>query len=54
MPGGNFDQLINSVKEKLWPLGNNIGFIPGHGPVSTFEAERANNPFVSDKVLGLS
>ena len=54
LPGGNFDQLINSVKEKLWPLGNNIDFIPGHGPVSTFEAERANNPFVSDKVLGLS
>ena len=54
LPGGNFDQLINSVKEKLWPLGNNIDFIPGHGPVSTFEAERANNPFVSDKVLGLN
>ena len=54
LPGGNFDQLINSVKEKLWPLGNNIDFIPGHGPVSTFEAERANNAFVSDKVLGLN
>ena len=54
LPGGDYDQLINSVKEKLWPLGKNIDFIPGHGPVSTFEAERANNPFVSDKVLGLN
>ena len=40
----NFDDLINSVKNKLWPLGKNINFIPGHGPVSTFDAERASNP----------
>ena len=53
LPGGNFDDLINSVKNKLWPLGKNINFIPGHGPVSTFDAERASNPFVSDRVLGL-
>lgn len=54
LPGGNFDQLINSVKNKLWPLGNDIDFIPGHGPVSTFKAERLNNPFVSDSVLGIN
>ena len=53
LPGGNYDQLINSVKEKLWPLGKDIEFIPGHGPMSTFEAERLSNPFVSDQALGI-
>jgi len=53
LPGGNHDQLINSVKEKLWPLGKDIEFIPGHGPMSTFEAERLSNPFVSDQALGI-
>ena len=52
LPGGNFDDLINSVQNKLWPLGNDIKFIPGHGPVSTFEAERKSNPFVSDSIIG--
>ena len=52
MPGGNYQQLIDSVKNKLWPLGDNVDFIPGHGPVSTFKAERSSNPFVSDSVLG--
>ena len=54
LPGGNFDILIQSVQDKLWPLGRDIEFIPGHGPMSTFEAERQSNPFVSDSVLGLS
>ena len=54
LPGGNFDDLIQSVKDKLWPLGRDIEFIPGHGPMSTFEAERQSYPFVSDSVLGLS
>ena len=53
LPGGNHDQLINSVKDKLWPLGKKIEFIPGHGPMSTFEAERLSNPFVSDQTLGI-
>ena len=53
LPGGNYDQLINSVKEKLWPLGKDIEFIPGHGPMSTFKAERISNPFVSDQALGI-
>lgn len=53
LPGGNFDELISSVKNKLWPLGMDIDFIPGHGPVSTFRAERLSNPFVSDQVLDL-
>ena len=53
LPGGNHDQLIKSVKDKLWPLGKDIEFIPGHGPMSTFEAERLSNPFVSDQALGI-
>ena len=54
LPGGNFDDLIQSVKDKLWPLGRDIEFIPGHGRMSSFEAERQSNPFVSDSILGLS
>ena len=53
LPGGNHNQLIISVKDKLWPLGKEIEFIPGHGPMSTFEAERLSNPFVSDQALGI-
>jgi len=53
LPGGNHNQLIISVKDKLWPLGKEIEFIPGHGPMSTFEAERLSNPFVSDQTLGI-
>ena len=52
LPGGNYQQLIDSVKNKLWPLGDDVDFIPGHGPASTFKAERSSNPFVSDSVLG--
>ena len=44
--------IQESVKNKLWPLGTNIKFIPGHGPESDFATERKSNPFVSDDVLG--
>jgi len=52
LPMGDHSQLINSVTQKLWPLGKQIRFIPGHGPGSTFEQERLDNPFVSDLALG--
>lgn len=45
-PRGNHGQLIRSIKEKLFPLGDDISFIPGHGPMSTFGEERNNNPYV--------
>jgi glyoxylase-like metal-dependent hydrolase (beta-lactamase superfamily II) len=48
-PQGNFDQLIASIKTKLWPLGNGTVFIPGHGPESSFGRERRSNPFVADR-----
>ncbi len=45
---GDHDTLIKSIKEKLWPLGNDVQFVPGHGPTSTFGHERKTNPYVSD------
>ncbi len=50
-PGGNHDQLIRSIRDNLFPLGNDIQFVPGHGPMSTFGAERAHNPFVGDRLF---
>ncbi|RLA43867.1 MAG: MBL fold metallo-hydrolase [Gammaproteobacteria bacterium] len=50
-PKGNFDTLIKSITEKLWPLGDDVAFIPGHGPMSTFGQERKMNAFVSDYAL---
>lgn len=46
-PGGNHAQLISSITERLWPMGDDTVFIPGHGPESTFGEERRSNPFLS-------
>ena len=51
MPGGNHQQLVKSIVDKLWPLGDDTAFIPGHGQPSTFAHERRNNMFVSDRAL---
>ncbi|WP_084418046.1 MBL fold metallo-hydrolase [Henriciella litoralis] len=51
-PRGNHQQLIDSITSKLWPLGKDIRFVPGHGPMSTFGHERQSNPFVADAVTG--
>ena len=50
-PRGDFKTLIASITGKLWPLGDDVAFVPGHGPMSTFGAERRSNPFVADEVL---
>jgi glyoxylase-like metal-dependent hydrolase (beta-lactamase superfamily II) len=47
-PRGNYEQLITSIRERLWPMGDDTVFIPGHGPESTFGRERRTNPFVHD------
>jgi len=47
-PRGDHATLINAIREQLWPLGNDVAFIPGHGPMSTFGQERKSNPFVHD------
>lgn len=49
-PQGDHPALINSIKTKLWPLGNEVTFVPGHGPLSTFGHERVTNPFVADEM----
>jgi len=50
-PRGNHQQLIDSITQKLWPLGNETAFVPGHGPMSTFGQERKTNGYVSDYLL---
>lgn len=51
-PRGNHQQLIDSITQKLWPLGDDVTFVPGHGPTSTFGQERRTNPFVGDPRFG--
>ncbi len=51
-PRGNHNELIASIRNKLFPLGDEVTFIPGHGPNSTFGQERKTNPFVADPCYG--
>lgn len=58
LPRGNFMQLARAIRGKLFPLGDNVRFVCGHGDESTFGWERQCNPFVcdlaiSDEELGL-
>jgi glyoxylase-like metal-dependent hydrolase (beta-lactamase superfamily II) len=50
-PLGSHPQLLDSIVTKLWPLGNDTVFIPGHGPTSNFAHERETNMFVSDRAM---
>jgi len=45
-PGGNHNELIRSITQRLWPMGDDTVFIPGHGPESSFGVERRSNPYV--------
>jgi glyoxylase-like metal-dependent hydrolase (beta-lactamase superfamily II) len=47
-PRGDYDTLVNAIRSKLWPLGDDVTFVPGHGLTSTFGEERESNPFVAD------
>lgn len=51
-PRGNHQQLLDSIRGKLWPLGDDVTFVPGHGPTSTIGQERRTNPFVADQRFG--
>jgi glyoxylase-like metal-dependent hydrolase (beta-lactamase superfamily II) len=51
-PGGDYDTLVRSIRENLFPLGDDVRFVPGHGPLSTFGDERRGNPFVGDNAAG--
>ena len=48
-PRGNHRRLIESIQGTLLPLGDDVRFIPGHGPMSTFGAERLGNPYLRDR-----
>ncbi|MBT9524935.1 MAG: MBL fold metallo-hydrolase [Rhizobacter sp.] len=45
-PQGDFDTLIRSITQRLWPMGDEVVFIPGHGEESSFGEERRHNPYV--------
>lgn len=51
-PRGNHADLIHAIRSKLFPLGDAVRFVPGHGPESTFGRERHSNPYVSDRAVG--
>ncbi len=51
-PKGDHDTLISTIRRELWTLGDDVKFIPGHGPMSTIGYERQTNPFVADKNFG--
>jgi len=51
-PRGDQAELVSSIRDRLFPLGDHIRFIPGHGPMSDFGQERRTNPFVADKRFG--
>lgn len=53
-PRGNYQQLIDSITQRLWPLGNDMQFVPGHGPMSTFGHERQTNGYVADEALAMT
>lgn len=50
-PRGSHRDLLDSIRTRLFPLGDDIQFIPGHGPMSSFGAERRTNPFVRDTAI---
>lgn len=47
---GDHQQLIGVIRQRLWPMGDDTIFIPGHGPGSSIENERRSNPYVGDGV----
>lgn len=49
-PRGNHADLIAAIRDRLFPLGDDVAFVPGHGPISTFGRERRLNPFVGEEV----
>ena len=48
LPGGDGELLFSGIRSKLYPLGDEVTVLPGHGPTTTIGAERRTNPFVTD------
>lgn len=51
-PRGDHQALLDSIRQRLFPLGDAVRFVPGHGPISSFGEERRSNPFVADARFG--
>lgn len=51
LPRGDHETLLRSIREQLWPLGEDVVFVPGHGPTSSFGNERKTNPYVGDELF---
>ncbi len=54
LPRGDWNQLISAIRERVFPLGDDITFVSGHGEMSTFGWERKTNPYVSDLAVGVT
>jgi glyoxylase-like metal-dependent hydrolase (beta-lactamase superfamily II) len=52
LPGGDGEALVRSIRERIFPLGDDVRFFPGHGPPGTLGEERRGNPFVGDRARG--
>jgi hydroxyacylglutathione hydrolase len=52
LPGGSFDQLMDSMERKILPLADELAVLPGHGPSTTIGRERAINPFLVELQQG--
>jgi len=52
-PGGSYEVLVNNIRNKLLPLGDQVQAFPGHGPETTLGRERRSNPFLNDAIFGL-
>jgi glyoxylase-like metal-dependent hydrolase (beta-lactamase superfamily II) len=50
LPGGNHRQLLDSIRDKVLPLGDDVGFICGHGTGSSIGQERTTNPFITGEL----
>jgi len=48
LPGASWDQLERSIRDVLFPLGDEMKVLPGHGPATTIGVERKSNPFVGE------
>jgi hydroxyacylglutathione hydrolase len=47
LPGGDINLLITGIRKKLFPLGDEVTVLPGHGPPTMIGTERRTNPFVA-------
>ena len=45
-PGGNYEAILASIRNKLYPLGDDMIVVPGHGPYTTIGEEKRTNPYV--------